>query len=459
MAPPNRAQLVSNDIADLKYAHPEAIQLSLANLHPNLAANRWLGEDNRYRTDPITNVRNDFEAEGINHKHLAEYVAASVPLHAVDGWAYLGRAIHAHLIGDVWVARHLAYYAELRAAMSLLASQGIGVFNSHHVVVKSVDEIVIIRSQSTTHSFVWNALEWWASQGNSPELLGNLIKPNGVRLDVLLNNVPGYAQWQPVATDMIQSFGLDLHNEAMENDRNSRNNASYRPTEFNTTIARDSKANANFAIELWSSFEPVAYRFDRFDNHLLRNALKLAFDSVNMEVPDDGGEVVPENDGIRYEAVVKAVLREANLDEPKSVSFGQFLRRESDPDNLMLLTYAQKITDLADADYHLGMMSRATILLVLASSSTRSLMQDANISMIETKFWWGQLGVDRGIWSSAPDPIDLENSWADVEEEIIELQDWIDGDEVSCASLVGECPRPLTRLSQLELVGLWGMFT
>lgn len=45
---------------------------------------------------------------------VGEYVAASLPGHCIDGWAYLGRSLSACLHGDAGTARHLAYYAEPR---------------------------------------------------------------------------------------------------------------------------------------------------------------------------------------------------------------------------------------------------------------------------------------------------------------------------------------------------------
>lgn len=61
-------------------------------------------------------------------------MAASVIVHCFDGWSYLGRALEAEMAGDPQTAVHLGYYAELRAAMSVLASDEIGVFRNKHAV-------------------------------------------------------------------------------------------------------------------------------------------------------------------------------------------------------------------------------------------------------------------------------------------------------------------------------------
>ena len=70
-------------------------------------------------------LEDDAKAARINEPHFREYVAASAPTHLIDGWSYLARAIDALLRGDAPAAVHLGYYAELRAAMSLLAGGGI----------------------------------------------------------------------------------------------------------------------------------------------------------------------------------------------------------------------------------------------------------------------------------------------------------------------------------------------
>ena len=68
-------------------------------------------------------------------QQLIEAVAAAAPNHCIDGWSYVSRAMSALLAGDLHAARHLSYYAELRAGLSLLGSLGIGIFNGINFVV------------------------------------------------------------------------------------------------------------------------------------------------------------------------------------------------------------------------------------------------------------------------------------------------------------------------------------
>ncbi len=111
------------------------VQLTLASMKRFLLKALWLSKSNKYSSDTINRITADINAGNLHKRQMAQYVAASVILHCNDGWSYLGRSLSALLRGDPHRARHLAYYAELRGAMSLLASNGIGVFNKQHFVI------------------------------------------------------------------------------------------------------------------------------------------------------------------------------------------------------------------------------------------------------------------------------------------------------------------------------------
>ena len=82
-------------------------------------------------------LRDDLSNDRINSDRLSEYIGISAPVHSMDGWSFLGRSIHCLSRGDPYIAVHLAYYAELRAALAILAAQGIGVFSYPHCVIDS----------------------------------------------------------------------------------------------------------------------------------------------------------------------------------------------------------------------------------------------------------------------------------------------------------------------------------
>src|SRR6185436_17477307 len=118
----------------LRTASRQAVRDDLNALHPSLRRRRWLPASNRYITDTIDRLKKDRQTT-INAADLAAYIAASAPLHCADGWVFASRALAALVCGDANTARHMGYYAELRAAMSILASEGVGVFDKYHYVV------------------------------------------------------------------------------------------------------------------------------------------------------------------------------------------------------------------------------------------------------------------------------------------------------------------------------------
>ena len=151
----------------------QASRLAVHETVPRLAEHwdteSWLSDENLYHNNVIQEIKQSKNSGNtLKHSHLSEYIAASTIIHCFDGWSYLGRALDAEMAGDPDTARHLGYYAELRAAMSLLASEGVGVFHNIHIIV--TERECILFPGKSTHEFVWEALRTWA---DSPSLYSN----------------------------------------------------------------------------------------------------------------------------------------------------------------------------------------------------------------------------------------------------------------------------------------------
>jgi hypothetical protein len=193
------AKLNRRDKVVLKLSSREALRDAFDGLRIHFARDRWVGTKNAYGRNTVKALwRHTQPGSSIKSKHLSQYIAASAPLHCADGWGFLGRAMEAHAHGDRETSIHLAYYAELRAAMSLLASEGIGIFDDRHFVVKSDGNCEYIgtmpmrarwRGHLRTHNVVWLALEHWAELKRSVEILAEFIQPNGIPLEDWLNSL------------------------------------------------------------------------------------------------------------------------------------------------------------------------------------------------------------------------------------------------------------------------------
>lgn len=204
----------------------EAIERSAARLAPELAQGRWLASGNPYLQN--FPVRRWKPAPRAPADDLAGYMAATVPVHCVDGWAYLGRAMQAQLRGDIGTATHLGYYAELRAALALLASEGIGVFNATQVVVNDDDEAIVLSRRSkpwTTHKAVWEILVDWGQRPASTRLISEVIGYGGSTLAEWLAALEMEPALEAVGRNLLLQWGLDL--SRLAEDREARNVASY----------------------------------------------------------------------------------------------------------------------------------------------------------------------------------------------------------------------------------------
>lgn len=411
------------------------------------ADGRWLGKKNVYGNNTIGQIASDRRSNSINEKHLAEYISASSVLHMADGWGFLGRAMQAHLVGDHSVARHLAYYAELRAAMALLACNGIGAFNNRHYVLTGPQSVSEIPGRITTHRFVWVALQWWAQSQGSWGLVGKAFRPYGISIADWLQFAPQYSSWGPVASNWITSLGLDIQRVA--DDQVSRNEASYRPNRIQQAARVTPPAEVAFAVDLWRSLEPGLSGFPNLDIHVLRLTLERAFESVEGARPGKSPQ--------KLASMVTDVTSHF-ADQHTRDRVGKFLLRQTEPQDNPIFDYATSSSNSSTAGHHLEMMSRSALLLSLATSSCRLLVEDAGTSLDDHEFWWHALGADRGIWDTAPPSEDLRDLWEDINVELEDAEAWANRGNVSARSdFMMSCPHALSRLSHFELVALWGI--
>jgi len=177
-----RLKLNTRQKTTLRKSDRVAVRAVSGRLALHIRRGKWLGNNNVYRQDCIKVLDAPRQRHRpINHRHLSEYIAASAPLHCMDGWSFLGRALGCHAQGDADAARHLGYYAELRGAMSLLAAEGIGIFSSRHFVLESPQRCRELGLRGT-HRVAWLALEHWSGLKRSADLLATVIEPGGIPL-------------------------------------------------------------------------------------------------------------------------------------------------------------------------------------------------------------------------------------------------------------------------------------
>jgi hypothetical protein len=452
MPPLNKPQKLA-----IRKASSDAVTRIFLNSAGNFAHSRWLDSDNPYFIDCLGNlVLHTQSGISINESALSKYIATSAPLHCADGWSFLGRALDACSRGDDTTCIHLAYYAELRAAMSILATEGIGIFDDRHFVVTSINRCKPIgalrrdgRSNQRTHSIAWLAIEYWATLLRSANLLRQIIRPGGIAMGDWLDAFGAGSTSRAIATKWLQTWGLDLKRLSIGEDRDSRNQASYRPTRLAQTPYTNALERSIFIRNLWTYCEPIPdARFQVLDRHLLRLSLEGIYASLPRTIR---GNYVD-----RIMRMLTMILGDVNLID----EWRQFLTRAVDPINPIMITEASKSARYGDHGHHFQVVARACLLLRVATGACAKLLRECSLGRDEMEFWWKPLGEERGLWQSGNDPSDFMDLWSDIDDAIVKVLQWeIDNSSLVPSNLAwrNDLEHEIAIMGECERIVLWGM--
>jgi hypothetical protein len=439
----------------VREASPEAVLSAATRLSSRLTNEIWLASNSRYLSETDSKLSQDIgRRTSVSHargsakaSHLAEYVAASAILHCSDGWGYLGRAMAAQLQGDIGASRHLAYYAELRAAMSLLAAQGVGVFNYKQVVVRASDDVDVVK-QKGTHRFTWEALSAWSDLPASAAAFAAIIRPADVPLSEWLEPLTSTSVTSATGRSFLLGWGLDVERFGL--DRDARNESSYQPRTLRGARAPSSSRAAEFGRDFWDLFQPEgAGKFGRLDRYLLRRTLERLFESQK-------GKTVASNPK-EFEAYVKQAVGAVQPTIPCD-QLQSFLTRAVDPDDPTLLDDAEAKSRMEDPEDHLQVMARAALLLRGASGFARKLLEEANLSYPEYEWWAAQIAACRALTQDQDKLETPDDLWADIGDAIVDLDAKItDGEAATYMQLHESCARELALMGGCERIALWSL--
>jgi hypothetical protein len=435
----------------LRSASNTAIINTLDGLDRTFRRNIWLGKTNRYRENTLVRLGKHNPRSKRHNKDLATYIAVSPILHCFDGWIYLGRALSALSSGDAHTSHHLAYYAELRAAMSLLGGEGIGIFsNRHYVANKSGQcELVPVANNSRTHIFTWLALEHWAGLKRSTSLLQQIISPSGIPLSVWLDGFGAGANARIIGSDWLQLWGLDL--KIIGHDHEGRNEVSYRPNYLNYQTPINLTETSNFIIRLWELFQPAgSSRFETMDRFLLRLSLRRIFYAITGNNPED--------DFHEFENRIQRMLQVVN---PQGLPHEAWVTFLTDNQSSIILDTAAINEEVTRSNrHHFSVIARAALLLRVASGAAAHIISASSLNKEDISFWWKSYGKDFGLLNPAGIIENMEDLWADIEIALTTMNDWQVNHLNPASSYYQwgqDLGKELKRLEECERVSFWGM--
>jgi len=405
----------------------------------------WLPTANPYLLGGSKRVVDDCKAESVAYSDVTEYVAASAFAHCADAWSYVGRAADALLKGDVHASVHLAYYAELRAAKSLLAAEGVFVGNGFSFVLGSAATLTTV-SREPTHQAAWRLVDEWFRHVGALSTVASIVAPGGHSLRVWVSAIPGGVN--AVMEDMLSGLAFDLR--SFVEDRERRNLASYEPTTLTApTLGVDTVRRT--LSGLWAELEPMSGGdFPGIDRSILANVLLRQYSAQNLSADDDNPCMeqvdwagwVDWIDSLTPASLNPSALRDVLRSEPTGIAFRAILGD----------TFSDTSGIRDAADFIRPMISRATVLTRLATGLCLGILNDAGKAVSDVSAWTAAFALSRGHIGGVPLPepaTDLFND-LDLPREVLESSQ-----ATSLRTLVTDLADGVGLLGQVDRVVAW----
>lgn len=404
----------------VKDSSTQSIKQSIFDIKANFTSKEWLGPRNKYANEPYKKIVDDISnSKPIGHNQLRQYIASSAILHCKDGWEYLSSAISALIHGHTSNSIHFAYYAELRASLSFLASDGIGAFNGYNLFVNSSNVCNFINVRSSrgltkrpTHQFVWHAITEWSQEVTKASRVLEIIKVNGKSIRqwlVAAEMLSGSPLIGSLASDWLKEWSLDL--SILNEDHNFRNIVSYHPQGIRQKKVYEPiiKNEMNFIISKWNLTTPsVSEKFQILDYFLLREALDRFYE-LKYELSGVTNRPSPK----KY---YTDIMLNLGLSPNTNSSLLDFLLKKSYKTLSPVFSEAKKKKYVDDKGIYrpLGIIARAFLLLRISTAAIEDILFDCNISKTDLEFWWKKIGVKHGLWETGSEPTQFSDLWSDI---------------------------------------------
>lgn len=217
---------------------------------------------------------------GTETKSSPKKLAADSLAHALEGWKYLASAINAMLLHNELQAIHFAYYAELRASISILSSYGMRISYPQSTYLESIgNEKKPSWFNCPTHKLVWKLWNEWINSRAAESLLMDKLR---VHPSVTLRNFKDSMATISVSSTLA-TWGQDLK---IDKDHQARNAASYDPQVVQTTFKPMCHEDYEFVRDLWVLAEPTLCGL-QFECQLVNWLLKETKNNEKVELNSD----------------------------------------------------------------------------------------------------------------------------------------------------------------------------
>lgn len=382
---------------------------------------------------------------------LKEYMAVCTFVHTTDGWSYLSNAINALLNGEPSITIHLAYYAELRAAIAFLSSEGILIINNEQACIDHKNNMYVASKQvkqikpSGTHSATWNIMDEWLSDNVKGTPILQYFTYQGKTFEELIPFIPHSATTAAgqviFVKKWLRTWCFDIHK--YEEDKNGRNSSSYNANIYRQFSPHDLKDCLIVLNEFWSSLEPSIDCFSKLDQYLFSLYLKEVYNAATSNrislSKKDFIDDFYKNSGITEDIVLSKMF-------------------VNDEENL-LIKYAKdaQIDPKTGEVLPLTIVSRAILLLRFCCGACSFLFKKNMIIKNDLDFYINKVGQNYGLWELVS-PIDLKELWIDVNDLLIDFENYL---RTSSPSNIFALKHSFLEYSdvytQFSRAGLWGL--
>jgi len=434
--------------------------------HSNFNNNELLPLTNPLVTsnNPGEIIKQKSTAPSLTSDQLKEYIAVATFVHCMDGWSYLSSATKALFDGEPPISIHLAYYSELRGAISFLCSEGILISNYTQSCIESNDDMYISGvngalkiDPNSTHTATWDILKKWGDDIAKDTNILEYFEYKGKTFKELIQYIPGAGKAEAIKLSIIKkwllSWSFDIDN--YKKDRDERNNTSYNPNINRKFEPIGLKDRLVTLFDFWSFLEPGASPFSKLDQQLLILYLNEVYTAsiVNGgENPTGNGSTTGSPASPSRENFIDQFLENAGIEDP--VLKELFI---NNPSNTLLIQASDKQLDPITGDIKpLTIIARSILLLRCCSGACSFLFRKNSIKREDLEFYLNKIGDDFGIWDQTA-PENLSDLWADIGDLLDDSKVYFkDNNPPNIFTLRSSHPNYSDVYTQFYRVGLWG---